>query len=97
MEARRYDALRLFAEVSKKYPASITAQSAAIALVVQKDRNLLDSFGDLSSDAEALEIIRIAAKRNHLEGKRKNKKSKAPIEPDDEQILGVLSIIWRFE
>ncbi|GEM_PF-2719642 len=65
------EAIRIFSEVSRAYPASVTAQSAALALHTKSDRSLPRKLRAMRLDNQAIEHIATVAERAHMRTKNK--------------------------
>lgn len=65
MSLRHKEALRLFTDVSKRYPASVTAQSAALALETKRNRRVPMLLQNMHNDEDAIEIIAKTAEIAH--------------------------------
>ncbi len=64
-----HEAIRLFTEVSKKYPASVTAQSAALALESKRNRTLTKKLYSMRHDDSAIETISRTAEIIHAQSR----------------------------
>lgn len=62
---KHHEAMRLFTEVSRKYPASVTAQSAALALEAKNNRNIPTLLRRMRYDDDAIETLAKAAEAAH--------------------------------
>lgn len=67
-----HEAIRLFTEVSKKYPASVTAQSAALALEAKRNRGIPRLLRLMRHDERAIDTIARAAEIIHTQSKNRS-------------------------
>lgn len=80
------EAIRIFSEVSRAYPASVTAQSAALALQTKSDRSLPRKLRAMRLDDQAIEQIATIAEHAHIRTKNK----RAPTFVNRDILRGVL-------
>jgi len=78
--------LRLFTEVSRQYPNSVTAQAAAMALETKKNRTIPKQLRLMRYDKDAIEVIAKAAEIAHVHAKKK----KAPTTVSRDLVRGIL-------
>ena len=62
-----HEAIRLFTDVSKRFPASVTAQSAALALESKRNRTLPKKLYLMRHDEHAIETLSLAAEIIHTQ------------------------------
>lgn len=67
-----HEAIKLFTEVSKKYPASVTAQSAALALEAKRNRNIPDLLRNMRHDEHAIDTLARTAGTLHRQSRNKS-------------------------
>lgn len=61
--------MRLFSDVSRNYPASVTAQAAALALETKRNRRIPTLLRNMRYDDDAIETIAKAAEAAHASAK----------------------------
>ncbi len=81
-----HEAIRIFSEISRAYPASVTAQSAALALQTKSDRSLPRKLRAMRQDDQAIEQIATIAEHAH----KYNKNKRAPTFVNRDILRGVL-------
>ncbi len=62
---KHHEAMRLFVDVSRRYPASVTAQAAALALETKKNRRIPTLMRNMRYDDTAIETLAKAAEAAH--------------------------------
>lgn len=67
-----HEAIRLFTEVSKRYPASVTAQAAALALEAKRNRGIPRLLRLMRHDEKAIDTIARTAETIHTQSKNRS-------------------------
>lgn len=83
---RHTEIIRLFRQISEKYPASVIAQSAALTLETKQNRTIPRRLSLLRDDAEAIELVATIAEAAH----HRSQKNKAPLFVNRDILRGVL-------
>jgi len=84
--------MRLFSDVSRNYPASVTAQAAALAIETKRNRRIPTLLRNMRYDDDAIETIAKAAESAHASAKN----SSAPQFINRDILRGILDseISW---
>lgn len=86
MSLKHHEALRLFTDASKRYPASVTAQSAALALETKRNRRIPTLLRLMRYDSDAIETIAKTAENVHAH----TTNTRAPTVVDRDIVRGIL-------
>ncbi len=92
LPSKHQEAMRLFSDVSRNYPASVTAQAAALAIETKRNRRIPTLLRNMRYDDDAIETIAKAAESAHASAKN----SSAPQFINRDILRGILDseISW---